>query len=437
MRQANNTGHILVEDYMSTKMKEVHDHLKSGPLNQSRQTLLTYLKNICKLKPRNTIITSANAKASGDLGSRDKQRSEQSDYANFNLLSMKYEYYYDIAYGRKSDERYKLNLWLNYLQHAGQTTSGEHQRIIASCKRKLNTHIEAWFGDNEILKPLLKEVWVEYKSMILETASNETDLFERRQTSFGHRENRENPNKRKAPTTPNPTQKTQSRNFAPQEKKHKTTDQKITKTTCDMCREGFQRKIPHKNEDCWFFNHEEFAKNRLVVELSDEEKRKKRLHKKQRFNNNNKFNNNYFEAYNAQHKLPEVKATQEGQEELEILIDGSSNMNVSRDLSLFVSTSNINIRLKSLGRTHHVTLGGIVEVYAKTHEDNIILLRFDAIYIPPIGEENTHILSLSQLVKKATGCYCIGDCNQKCSMEQDSLTLKTLSGDKVRLKTKL
>lgn len=112
-------------------------------------------------------------------------------------------------------------------------------------------------------------------------------------------------------------------------------------------------------------------------------------------------------------------------------------MNVSRDLSLFVSTSNINIRLKSLGRTHHVTLGGIVEVYAKTHEDNIILLRFDAIYIPPIGEENTHILSLSQLVKKATGCYCIGDCNQKCSMEQDSLTLKTLSGDKVRLKTKL
>ena len=61
------------------------------------------------------------------------------------------------------------------------------------------------------------------------------------------------------------------------------------------------------------------------------------------------------------------------------MVDSGSNMNVSRDLSLFVSTSKIDIRLKSSGRTHHVTEGGIVEVYAKTHDDNIILLRFDAI----------------------------------------------------------
>lgn len=172
------------------------------------------------------------------------------------------------------------------------------KRIIASCKRKLNTHIEARFGDNENLKPLLEEVWFEYKSMIRETVSNETDLFERRQTPFGHRENRETPNKRKAQKTPNSTQKTQPRNFTPQEKKHKTKDQKITKTTCDMCRKGLQINYPHKNEDCWNYEHEKFAEDGSLVKKSPEEKKALQ----QSFNNNNKFNNNYFEAYNAQHK---------------------------------------------------------------------------------------------------------------------------------------
>ena len=69
-----------------------------------------------------------------DFGSRDKQKSEQIDYANFNLLSIKYDYYYDIAYGRKSDERYKLNLWLNYLKRAGQTVSEQHQKNYRDVK---------------------------------------------------------------------------------------------------------------------------------------------------------------------------------------------------------------------------------------------------------------------------------------------------------------
>jgi hypothetical protein len=55
-------------------MIEAHDHLKSGPLDQSRQTLTDYLKNVCKLKPRLTIITNAMAKVNSDFGIRDKQK---------------------------------------------------------------------------------------------------------------------------------------------------------------------------------------------------------------------------------------------------------------------------------------------------------------------------------------------------------------------------
>ena len=439
MRQANNTGYITVENHLSTNMKEAQDHLQSDPLDQSPQTLLTYLKNICISKPRLTIITNAMAKVNGDLGSRDKQKGEQNDYAIFNLLSIKFNYYYDIAYGRKGDDRNKLNLWLTYLKRSGETLSVDHQSKIGTHIGKLNEHIGTHFGKDEELKPLLKRVWEEYKIAIREMASNETNLFVRRQTSFGHRENRENLNKRKAPATSNSTQKTQSRNFAPQEKKQKTKDQKITKTRapvetpCEMCKKGLQKDYDHSIEECWNFHHEQFTNHGKLVKKTPEEKKAQR----QSFNNKNKSDNNYFAAYNAQLKPPEVKATQEGQEELEIMIDGGSNMNVCRDLNLFVSTSKIDLKLKSLGRTHHVTQGGIVEVYAKTHDDNIILLRFDAIYVPPISGENTHILSLSQLVQKARGCYCIGECHRKCSMEQDSLTLTTLSGEKVRLKTKL
>ena len=249
MRQADNTGYNTVENHMSTNMKEAHDHLKSGPLDQSRQTLLTYLKNICKLKPRLTIIINAMAKVNSDFGSRDKQKGEQTDYAIFNLLSIKFNYYYGIAFGRKSDDRYKLNLWLKYLKRCGETVSEPHQSIIKSCKSKLNKHIDNCFGNDEKLKPLLKQVWEEYKSEIQEMASNETNLSVRHQTSFGHRENRENLNKRKAPATSNSTQKTQSRNFAPQEKKQKTKDQKITKTRalvetpCEMCKKGLQKRL--------------------------------------------------------------------------------------------------------------------------------------------------------------------------------------------------
>lgn len=74
MRQADNTGYNTVENHMSTNMIEAHDHLKSGPLDQSRQTLTDYLKNICKLKPRLTIITNAMAKVNSDFGIRDKQK---------------------------------------------------------------------------------------------------------------------------------------------------------------------------------------------------------------------------------------------------------------------------------------------------------------------------------------------------------------------------
>ena len=278
MRQADNTGYNTVENHMSTNMIEAHDHLKSGPLDQSRQTLTDYLKNICKLKPRLTIITNAMAKVNSDFGIRDKQKGEQNDYAIFNLLSIKFNYYYGIAFGRKSDDRYKLNLWLKYLKRSGETVSEEHQRIIKSCKSKLNTHIDTYFGNDEKLKPLLKQVWEEYKSEIQEMASNETNLFVRRQTSFGHRENRENLNKRKAPATSN-SQKTQSRNFAPQEKKQKTKDQKITKTRapvetpCEMCKKGLQKDYDHSIEDCWNFHHEQFTKNGKLVKKSPEEKK--------------------------------------------------------------------------------------------------------------------------------------------------------------------
>ena len=216
MRQANNTGYNTVEDHLSTNMKEAQDHLQSDPLDQSPQTLLTYLKNICKSKPRLTIITNAMAKVNGDSGSRDKQKGEQNDYAIFNLLSIKFNYYYDVAYGRKGDDRYKLNLWLTYLKRSGETVSVDHQRKITDGTSKVNEHIGTHFGKDDELKPLLKRVWEEYKIAIREMASNETNLFVRRQTSFGHRENRETPNKRKAQTTPFSTQKTQPRNCTSQ-----------------------------------------------------------------------------------------------------------------------------------------------------------------------------------------------------------------------------
>jgi len=111
------------------------------------------------------------------------------------------------------------------------------------------------------------------------------------------------------------------------------------------------------------------------------------------FNNSSyKNKNNYPTAYNVQQKLPEVETLQEGQEEITFLIDSGANINIVRESNLFVSMSSTNTRLKSLGKIHYVDLGGIVEVYVRIPENNAILLRFDAIYIPPKGEERTHIL---------------------------------------------
>ena len=125
-------------------------------------------------------------------------------------------------------------------------------------------------------------------------------------------------------------------------------------------------KTSHTKEDCCFFNHIKFkGTTDTLVPLSDEQRREKRL-KKQSLNKNNKSNNNYSTAYNAQQELPEVKAPQEGQEEINFLIDSGANINIVRDANLFVSTSSTKTRLKSLGKTHNVDLGGIVDAYENT-----------------------------------------------------------------------
>ena len=187
------------------------------------------------------------------MGLKDRQVRDLSDYGTFNLLTIKFEFYYNMAKGTNEDDRLKLDLWIKNLRYAGQPVSTKHSDIIEACKSKINKHIETDSGED--LKLHIKGVWKLYKSETRSAVSLRNMCG--KSTLFGPRENRENPNKRKTP----PAQK---RNLIPKEKK-KSTDQKITKTSaqCEMCTFG-------KSKD---------KTSHTKVQISDEQRREKRLKK--------------------------------------------------------------------------------------------------------------------------------------------------------------
>jgi len=82
------------------------------------------------------------------MGLKDRQGRDLSDYGTFNLLTMKFDFYYNMAKGTNEDDRLKLDLCIENLRYAGQPVSTKHSDIVKACKSKINKHIETDSGED-------------------------------------------------------------------------------------------------------------------------------------------------------------------------------------------------------------------------------------------------------------------------------------------------
>ena len=348
-------------------------------------------------------------------------------------LISKFDYTWKVAYGNY-DCRNKILFWLQNFENTRVDFSDKHREKL----NELNEEVQGQIAiiddsstdheESERAMREIKRIWDEkYQSF-------RRKMQQQRSPLFVNKESLVNNNKRTS--TKDKISKTQS----PPEKKRKQHTTTQNNSECGMCK-LMEKTSLHKPEKCWYFDDDAFdGKKDSIKELPKEESdRRKAEYKLQRKNKSMK-TSNYSEAYIAQQSLNNTENHNPVKDQpIYFLNDTGATTNIVRRKDLFSHISKINAKINGLGSTHFANLGGIVEVYAKTHEGRSILLRFDAIYIPATSDEDVNIISTSRLVQGAFACHCFGHCQNMCGNInpniEDSLTAMTTAGDTIRLHT--
>ena len=404
--------------------------------------LLSLLKWISSKEPVSTTIVKARVKLA-TIVEKDMAPKE----LNVDDYISKYDYIWDIAYG-DSDWRLKFQYWKENFTNSKAIFSSEHNTRFEEFEGQVR-HKAAIVDDTSTNKKdreeaikAIQDLWNEEYQKARQSIGQRSFLFTYNPLYVDKTQQN---NKRKAPSS-NKTIKTQS----PQEKKSKPNNQR--KSECEMCKLKNRRADTHKTEFCWLHKFDLFDPKVGVASIIERTKEeieamKKELRLK---SNKNTTKYNYVEAYKAQLSHDDIEDNNPNKdqsmitprtngEEIIFLIDGGANVNIVRDQNLFTHKWRINTRLNSLGKTLTAELGGIVEVYAYSHDGTPILLRFDAIYIPATSNENVNIISTSQIVRRSLGCHCVGFCQNICGninpIKEESLTATTTAGDTIRLHT--
>ena len=413
---ANKHGYNLVQSYL----KETYKDLDSYPFTGTRD-LISLLQWLVTQHQKSDIITNARS-----LLTRIFPRLTQADQLrgqHENIIA-KFDLMFLVANGHDDDWRLKCSQWkLNFANSVAEL-SPQHIDILGQIEEIFETQIDiidstANEDEREAAKKAIKDAWNNtYKQLKLRWKNS---LFVDKPKEVKQSIVATNTQKRKQPSN--------IKTSSPPEKRGKANHQG-KQDICTMCTLKGREKNKHKTEQCRTFNYKLF-KNTLesIVELTPEEKSAAWLKSKE-----DKNKSNYLVAYNALQSLESKDNSQ-----ITFLIDGGANVNIVRDKTLFTHTSNISLKLNSLGGTHTAELGGTVEVYIQSHDGKPILLRFDAIYISASTNEEVNIISTSQLVQKSLACHCFGFCKNMCGNISptitDSLIVTTTSGDTIRLQT--
>ena len=232
----------------------------------------------------------------------------------------------------------------DWMYTSTSSSSSQHIDILGQVEEIFETQVDiidstANEDEREAAKKAIKDAWNNtYKQLKLRWKNS---LFVDKPKEVKQNIVATNTQKRKQPSN--------IKTSSPPEKRGKANHQDQQDSICKMCTLRGRDNYKHRTEKCRTSNFSLFKGTlESIVDYTPEEKSALWLKSKE-----DKNKSNYLEAYNALQSLESKDNSQ-----ITFLIDGGANVNIVRDKTLFTHTSNISLKLNSLGGTHTAELGG-------------------------------------------------------------------------------
>ena len=411
---ADTRGYYPLTELIKSHDQALYDMVCRDALEPGEATVSECFKRIASQQPIEDIRQSASYEI------KSLERKGNLKKSDFNSLTRKFSFYYRLIHG--DNNLSKLATWKSLFKTPSVNRfQTKHERILdeyaeKTDEKKVDYNAPGSKINLVALNAACGKEWDNYVTKVTFQVA-EQDLFTVEAPRVQQSKNTtvSNPKKRERETTNNGSQHHKKQKFVKVE------------NPCPLC-SGEKYQANHERKNCKRYddNDAEIENWREKAGIPARTFNKK----------SNTLNNKYLTALSATKTIKKKQSKSPPKNIIEFYIDSGANINIVRSRKLLKHITQCEKRIKVIGNKIHIAKEcGIAELYTKDVNNKTILIRFNAVYIPPSPNEEVNIIGINKIVKNMGGCHCVGNCLPFCSGDLVYLALPTVEGNMIHLKT--